>query len=345
MSFSECEQTRPKVNARLYSPYLGRFVSPDPLLNSEGGPLDYNPYIYARNNPYKYIDRNGEFWWLVATIGAEALLGGATYSISAAITGEWNVGDFFKSMGVSAVSAGLSAGFGVLLGPSVGNQLAYGLLSSTSNYFITSAIYGEKISFADIPGIVVGAAVNSSLPTFSPSGSNPFVNALSEITFNTVRGAITGFASGTINAMVHDDPSLVLKGAAGGAISGGIRTAMHNAIFGAQYQPLTDKNEPVPFPAKGAYRKGGIAGYMMHKLNRGGSGLTLGRNLFTVEKGEDYESIMDTRYHENIHLQQINHLGVARFYGTLFLQYMKYGFGKGPLERDAYKNEDKWRNF
>ena len=137
----------------------------------------------------------------------------------------------------------------------------------------------------------------------------------------------------------------VLKGAAGGAISGGIRTAMHNAIFGAQYQPLTDKNEPVSFPAKGAYRKGGIAGYMMHKLNRGGSGLTLGRNLFTVEKGEDYESIMDTRYHENIHLQQINHLGVARFYGTLFLQYMKYGFGKGPLEKDAYKNEDKWRNF
>ena len=325
-------------------PYLGRFISPDPLLNSEGGPLDYNPYIYARNNPYRYIDRNGEFFWLVA-IGAAALVGGATYSISAAITGNWNVGDFFKSMGMGALSAGLSVGLGGLLAPIAGNQFAYGLLSSTSNYLITSAIYGEKISFAGIPGIVVGAAVNSSLPTFSPSGSNPFVNALSEITFNTVRGAITGFASGTINAMVHDDPSLVLKGAAGGAISGGIRTAMHNAIFGAQYQPLTDKNEPVSFPAKGAYRKGGIAGYMMHKLNRGGSGLTLGRNLFTVEKGEDYESIMDTRYHENIHLQQINHLGVARFYGTLFLQYMKYGFGKGPLEKDAYKNEDKWRNF
>lgn len=61
MSFSECEQARPKVNARLYSPYLGRFVSPDPLLNSEGGAWDYNPYVYANNNPYKYIDRNGEF--------------------------------------------------------------------------------------------------------------------------------------------------------------------------------------------------------------------------------------------------------------------------------------------
>lgn len=130
-----------------------------------------------------------------------------------------------------------------------------------------------------------------------------------------------------------------MKGAAGGAISGGIRTAAHNAIFGAGYQPQDENGNPVSYGADGVYRNGGLAQYFP------GGGLTLGRNLFTVEKGEDYESIMDTRYHENIHLQQINHLGVARFYGTLFLQYMKYGFGKGPLERDAYKNEDKWRNF
>ena len=174
------------VNARLYSPYLGRFVSPDPLLNSEGSPLLYNPYIYANNNPFKYIDRNGEFFWLAA-IGVAALAGGATYSISAAITGDWNVGDFFKSMGMSAFSAGLSVGLGGLLTPVIGNQFAYGLLSSTANNFITSAIFGERVSFADIPGIVFGAAVNSSLPTFSPTGTNLFTNALSEITFNTVR--------------------------------------------------------------------------------------------------------------------------------------------------------------
>ena len=60
------------ANARLYSPYLGRFVSPDPLLNCEGGAWDYNPYVYANNNPYKYIDRNGEFPWILvgAILGA-----------------------------------------------------------------------------------------------------------------------------------------------------------------------------------------------------------------------------------------------------------------------------------
>ena len=60
------------ANARLYSPYLGRFVSPDPLLNEDGGLLDFNPYVYARNNPYRYIDRKGEFPWLIA---AFALIG------------------------------------------------------------------------------------------------------------------------------------------------------------------------------------------------------------------------------------------------------------------------------
>ena len=107
MSFSEREQARPKVNARLYSPYLGRFVSPDPLLNSEGGPLLYNPYVYANNNPYKYIDRNGEFFWLVP-----AIFGGFA---AAAVTSYYSE-DVLKSMAsfvCGAVATGLSIGVGV----------------------------------------------------------------------------------------------------------------------------------------------------------------------------------------------------------------------------------------
>ena len=66
------------ANARLYSPYLGRFVSPDPLLNSEGGPLLYNPYVYANNNPFKYIDRGGEEPVTLTAILIGAAIGGAS---------------------------------------------------------------------------------------------------------------------------------------------------------------------------------------------------------------------------------------------------------------------------
>ena len=98
------------VNARLYSPYLGRFVSPDPLLNSEGGPLLYNPYVYANNNPYKYIDRNGEFFWLVP-----AIFGGFA---AAAVTSYYSE-DVFKSIAsfvCGAVATTLSIGVGAYVG-------------------------------------------------------------------------------------------------------------------------------------------------------------------------------------------------------------------------------------
>ncbi|MBR4644315.1 MAG: RHS repeat-associated core domain-containing protein [Bacteroidaceae bacterium] len=336
------------ANARLYSPYLGRFISPDPLLNEDGGPLDYNPYIYARNNPYRYIDRNGEFWWL-APIIIGAAMNAATYSITAAITGDWNVGDFFKSMGMGAVTGTLSVGTSMLgtslLGTSLGsfgNNFTYGLLSNMVNNTITNTIFGEGLSFGDIPSMIVGAAFSAVLPTYSPVGANLFKNVVSEIGFNTLRGAITGSASGSINALVHNDPSLIWKGAVGGAISGFSRTVLVNAIFGAAYQPLDENNEPISYGVEGVYRKGGITGFVMNTLNRGGDGVTLGRHVFSVEKGESIESIHDTRAHENKHLQQIEFYGVARFYGSICRQYVISGFGRGALEKEAYRYGHEW---
>ena len=93
------------ANARLYNPYLGRFISPDPLLNSEGGPLDYNPYIYARNNPYKYIDRNGEFPWLIAAFAAFATAGGVANVVS-----NWSdIHNFGEGLGFFCLGAGVTA--------------------------------------------------------------------------------------------------------------------------------------------------------------------------------------------------------------------------------------------
>ena len=132
-----------------------------------------------------------------------------------------------------------------------------------------------------------------------------------------------------------------MKGAAGGAISGGIRTAMHNAIFGAQYQPLNDKNEPVSYGDEGLYRKGGIAGMLGI-----GYGLTLGKHVYTYEKELEPDEIQNLRFHENYHIQQINDMGLVKFYGTIIIEYMKYGFHgsypqKGSLEFNA--NDHAWK--
>ncbi len=51
------------AQARMYSNQLGRFTSPDPIMMSKErlpDPQSINLYVYARSNPLKYVDPNGE---------------------------------------------------------------------------------------------------------------------------------------------------------------------------------------------------------------------------------------------------------------------------------------------
>lgn len=64
------------MNARLYDPLLGRFLSPDPYLQSPGFTQNYNRYSYAFNNPLKYKDENGEF-----ALSTMLIVGGITAAI------------------------------------------------------------------------------------------------------------------------------------------------------------------------------------------------------------------------------------------------------------------------
>jgi RHS repeat-associated protein len=45
--------------ARYYDPDLGRFITPDPATPRMDEPFDFNPYLYARGNPLRFIDPLG----------------------------------------------------------------------------------------------------------------------------------------------------------------------------------------------------------------------------------------------------------------------------------------------
>ena len=47
-------------DARWYDADLGRFLSVDPVDFQEGDVHSFNRYAYANNNPYRYVDPNGE---------------------------------------------------------------------------------------------------------------------------------------------------------------------------------------------------------------------------------------------------------------------------------------------
>lgn len=51
------------MNGRLYDPYLQRFLSPDPFVQSPENAQNYNRYTYCLNNPLMYTDPSGYFQW------------------------------------------------------------------------------------------------------------------------------------------------------------------------------------------------------------------------------------------------------------------------------------------
>jgi len=60
--------------ARLYDPYLNRWIQPDSIIPDPGNPQALNRYSYVYNNPLKYIDANGHHPLLVVvTIGVVVL--------------------------------------------------------------------------------------------------------------------------------------------------------------------------------------------------------------------------------------------------------------------------------
>jgi RHS repeat-associated protein len=67
------------MNARLYDPVLGRFLSPDPYVQAPNWSQNFNRYSYSLNNPLIFIDSNGEKWgwWLLL---GEILSGGLVSS-------------------------------------------------------------------------------------------------------------------------------------------------------------------------------------------------------------------------------------------------------------------------
>lgn len=50
------------MNARLYDPLTGRFLSPDPYVQQSESPQNYNRYSYCLNNPLRYTDKTGELF-------------------------------------------------------------------------------------------------------------------------------------------------------------------------------------------------------------------------------------------------------------------------------------------
>jgi RHS repeat-associated protein len=70
------------MNGRVYDPWLGRFLSPDPAVQSPCYSQSYNRYSYCFNNPLKYNDPSGFTVYLDRIIDNLWAHGGGTWTSS-----------------------------------------------------------------------------------------------------------------------------------------------------------------------------------------------------------------------------------------------------------------------
>lgn len=83
------------LGARFYQPALGRFVSPDPVLQDQLQPIAWSSYVYCGGNPTSYTDPGGRsFWgWVGGVVGGIAgaiggfLIGGPLGAYAGALAG------------------------------------------------------------------------------------------------------------------------------------------------------------------------------------------------------------------------------------------------------------------
>jgi len=194
---------------RLYDPVLGRFISPDRLVQAPENPQSLNRYSYCLNNPLIYVDPSGEFFIIAAIIGA--VLGG----VSSAIQGG-DFGDILKGIAIGAVSgavgggvggivADLASGLGEVGAAAVGGA-AGGMAGGATNAALTGGNIGQGMLIGGISGAIggsLGIAMKGSdwaIRGLVQVGAGAVIGGtVAELTGGRfLQGAIMGAASGAI---------------------------------------------------------------------------------------------------------------------------------------------------
>lgn len=95
------------MNARMYEPIVGRFISPDPFVQMPDNSQNFNRYTYCLNNPLRYTDESGEFIDLLAVF----MFSGSISLISDAISGNLNsLEDALASFAIGGLAGAAGAG-------------------------------------------------------------------------------------------------------------------------------------------------------------------------------------------------------------------------------------------
>ncbi len=215
------------MNARLYDPILGRFLSPDPYVQAPDFSQNYNRYSYCLNNPLRYTDPSGEYALIDDLIAA--CLGGIINVVSQAISGNIDsVGEGFSYFGVGFIGGWASLYATPVVGGAIVSAGNDAINQGFENGF--NNINWESVGINATVGAITGyasSAVSSTVtPYVSTLTSNISSPILREGANQTLIGFSNGFAVGTGFSLANGDGWDV-------ALTNGLKNGGSGATIGA----------------------------------------------------------------------------------------------------------------
>jgi RHS repeat-associated protein len=222
------------LNARYYHPSLGRFVSPDVVVQNVLSPISWNSYQYCGDNPVTFVDPSGRGFWgiflaalaiiaLIVVVAicvvADVFTFGALTPAVAALVG---VGIVVVGAVVGGVIGGLSAAAkggnaediltGVLVGVAVGGWAAFA--SCFAGTAFTSAVGIQGFGGAVVGGAINGAVSGTAMGFAAgyAGGKGSLDDIWSKVWQGFVVGAVAGAIMGGISYAISP-PSTSLQGA------------------------------------------------------------------------------------------------------------------------------------
>jgi len=194
------------MNARLYDPVLGRFISADTIVPSPGNMQGFNRYSYVLNNPLLYIDPTGHSWW---TNFRDSVLKPVVIVVVAVVVAYYapplgaSVASALSATGtaatvISGAVVGASAGFAAgatgagLYGGSLGDMWSAGLKGAGAGAIMggVGGAYGDAWSLSRVgaTSIAGGFAAKSAGGSFNQGFKIALVTSMVRLSWEKTRG-------------------------------------------------------------------------------------------------------------------------------------------------------------
>lgn len=263
------------MNGRLYDPELGRFMAPDPVIQSPGDSQNYCAYSYVLNNPMKLTDPSGAMFQIPGSAGggqsAMSLLGQSrTGSVIGAM---WATG-VGQAGGAGAFQAVMSFGASAKPWSWLGAAYTIGMIGGEKLFHqwkgdskrlsggwkqARNRIYSKYgIPFPRTPrknwGRIIATIVIAVVLTWATAGAfGGMTSALQSFWGSVAVGAATGAGvSASMTAIQGGSWGDILKAGVQGAVSGAITAGFARGIGTAFGQSWASSLGSVKYVLKAA---------------------------------------------------------------------------------------------